>query len=117
MMKFSKAFLGLLAILAITFFSSCKKDDDTPQPEVVDFGTAPSSALITTGTVGVITENTVRYHTINFDAAPYTVTVVETKDNIVLIDLGPAPAFADELEAYVDVINQTRSGNHHPQPW
>lgn len=105
-MKYLKLIFAISAVFAVSLFSSCSKDDDNPQPEVVDFGSAPSNSLITTGTVEVITENTVRYHTFNFDAAPYTVTIVETEENIVLVDLGPAPVFADELEAYVDVINK-----------
>lgn len=93
-----------IIILAITVFSC--SDDDSNSQQVIDFGTAPSSSIITTGSVNVITENTVRYHTINFDMAPYTVTIVETEDNIVLVDLGPAPVFAAELETYVDAINK-----------
>lgn len=104
-MKHLKVIFGVIAIIAVTLFSSCKEDDN-PQPEVVDFEDAPSISLIKTGVVEVITENTVRYHTIDFDAAPYTVTIVETETNIVLVDLGPAPIFADELETYVDAINK-----------
>lgn len=95
-----------VAIFASILFVSCDDDDDSAQPEVVAFETAPSSSLITTGVVNVITESTVRYHTIDFAAAPYTVTIVETADEIVIVDLGPAPDFAVELEAYVDVINK-----------
>lgn len=105
MMKHLKVIFGIVALVAVTLFSSCN-DDDNPQPEAVDFGTAPSSSLITTGAVAVITENTVRYHTIDFDAAPYTVTIIETENNIVLVDLGPAPVFADELQVYVAAINK-----------
>lgn len=105
MMTYLKLPVAILAVIAVILFSSCKEDDN-PQPEDVDFGIAPSSSLITTGVVNVITESTVRYHTIDFDAAPYTVTIVETEDNIVLVDLGPAPAFAAELEAYVEVIGK-----------
>ena len=106
MMKYLKLNFWFLAIFATTLFVSCDKHHGSAQPEVVDFGEAPSSSLITTGAVNVITENTVRYHTIDFAAAPYTVTIVETEDNIVLVDLGPAPDFAVELEAYVDVIDK-----------
>jgi len=110
-MKYSRFNFWALAIFAMTLFVACDKDDDdvTPQPTVVNFGTAPSSSLITTGTVNVITENTVRYHTFDFAAAPYTVTIVEKENDIVIVDLGPAPAFADELEAYVDEINKPGS--------
>lgn len=108
-MKYLKLNFGFLAVIATTLLVSCSNDDNREQtkPVVVEFGEAPSSSLITTGVVNVITENTVRYHTIDFAAAPYTVTIVETEDNIVLVDLGPAPAFADELETYVDAINKT----------
>lgn len=104
MMNYSKLTFSLLVIFALTLFSSC--NEDNTRPAVVDFGTAPSSSLITMGTVHVITENTVRYHTIDFGTAPYTVTIVETEDNIVLVDLGLAN-YATELKAYVDAINKT----------
>jgi glyoxylase-like metal-dependent hydrolase (beta-lactamase superfamily II) len=97
-----------LAAFAASLMIACS-DDDSPQPNVVDFGDAPSSALITTGVVNVITENTVRYHTIDFGDAPYTVTIVETENAIVLVDMGPAPAFAAELEAYADAISKPGS--------
>ena len=105
-MKYLNLKFLFLAIFASTLFLSCDKDDDVPQIEIVDFGTAPSSSLITTGTVNVITEDEVRYHTFDFAAAPYTVTIVETEDNTVLVDLGPAPDFAVELKAYFDAINK-----------
>ncbi len=107
-MKYSKFKIWALAFFVATLFVACSDDDDsTPaETEVVDFGAAPASTLITTGTVNVITENTVRYHTIDFGTAPYTVTIVETADNVVLIDLGPSPDFADELEVYVDAIDK-----------
>ncbi len=100
-----------MALASLTIFSACEEDDEdqTQSVEVVDFGTAPSNTLITTGTVDVITENTARYHTINFDSAPYTVTIVETKNAVVIVDLGPAPVFANELESYVDEINKPGS--------
>lgn len=94
-----------LAAFVASLLIACS-DDNSPQPNVVDFGDAPSSALITTGVVNVITENTVRYHTIDFGDAPYTVTIVETENAIVLVDLGPAPAFAAELKDYADAINK-----------
>ncbi|RED45260.1 glyoxylase-like metal-dependent hydrolase (beta-lactamase superfamily II) [Winogradskyella eximia] len=105
MMKYFKLKFIAIIMLAFAVFS-CSNDDDSNTQQVIDFGSAPSSAIITTGSVNVITENTVRYHTINFDTAPYTVTIVETENNVVLVDLGPAPFFANELEAYVDVINK-----------
>ncbi|MBU2913711.1 MBL fold metallo-hydrolase [Reichenbachiella agariperforans] len=97
-----------LAAFVASLLIACSEDDSS-QPNVVDFGDAPSSALITTGVVNVITENTVRYHTIDFGDAPYTVTIVETENAIVLVDLGPAPAFAVELEAYADAISKSAS--------
>lgn len=104
MKPFKLKFLALL-LFTITIFS-CSNDDDDNAQVIIDFGTAPASSIITTGTVDVITENTVRYHTINFSTEPYTVTLVETENNIVLIDLGPAPAFAAELKTYFDAINK-----------
>lgn len=106
-MKYLKLKFIAIIIMAFTVFSCNNDDDDSNSQQVIDFGTAPSSSIITTGSVNVITENTVRYHTINFDTAPYTVTIVETENNVVLVDLGPAPAFANELEAYVDAINKS----------
>jgi glyoxylase-like metal-dependent hydrolase (beta-lactamase superfamily II) len=103
MKYFKLKFLAL--ILTIVTIASCSNDDSNT-PTVIDFGTAPASAIITTGSVNVITENTVRYHTINFAAAPYTVTIIETENNIVLVDLGSTPVFAAELENYVDAINK-----------
>lgn len=104
-MKYLNLKFLFLAILASTLFLSCDKEDDL-QNEFVEFATAPSSSLITTGTVNVITENEVRYHTFDFAAAPYTVTIVETEENAILVDLGPAPDFAVELKAYFDAINK-----------
>lgn len=108
MMKYSKFKVLALALFTAAVFVACSDDDDsTPvETEVVDFGTAPASSLLTSGSVNVITENTVRYHTIDFGTAPYTVTIVETAENVVLIDLGPSPDFGDEIKAYVDVINK-----------
>ncbi|WP_111710007.1 MBL fold metallo-hydrolase [Lutibacter citreus] len=106
-MKYLKLNFWFLTIIVSALFISCNNDDDDiSQVEIVDFGTAPSSTTITTGLVDVITENTVRYHTINFGSGPYTVTIIETENNIVLVDLGPAAAFAAELETYVDIINK-----------
>ena len=105
-MKYLNLKFLFLAIFASTLLLSC---NDDPIDEIVDFGIAPASSLITTGSVSVITENTVRYHTFNFAAAPYTVTIVETEDNTVLVDLGPAPDFAVELRAYFDEINKPGS--------
>ncbi|WP_194529759.1 MBL fold metallo-hydrolase [Zobellia roscoffensis] len=110
-MKHLKLNFWILALFTALFIS-CNDDDDdddddaSAEPDTIEFAAAPSSSLVTTGTVDVITENTVRYHIINFTDAPYTVTVVETENNIVIVDLGPAPDFAVELQAYVDVINK-----------
>lgn len=107
-MKYLKLNFWLFAIITSTLFVSCNNDDDNSTTStIVDFGTPPSSALITTGSVNVITENMVRYHTINFGSGPYTVTIVETENSAVIVDLGPAPAFATELKTYIDVINKT----------
>lgn len=100
--------LTLWAFLALALFVSCNDEDDI-QPNVVDFGDPPSASIISTGIVNVITENTVRYHSIDFDVAPYTVTIIETENDMVIVDLGPAPIFADELETYVDAIDKVGS--------
>ena len=102
-MKEIKVLVFSLIALLVT---SCNNDDDSISKVSVDFGTAPTSAIITTGTVNVITENEVRYHTIDFGTAPYTVTIVETQNAVVIIDLGPIPAFATELKTYVDAIGK-----------
>ena len=108
MMKYLKFNVWFVGMLVSILFVSCSKDDENDQPiaTVVEFGEGPSAALVTTGVVNVITENTVRYHTFDFAAAPYTVTIVETERNVVIVDLGPAPDFAVELEAYVDAIDK-----------
>ncbi len=106
-MKYLNLSLRFVALFAITLLMSC--GDDEPQIEVIDFGDAPSNALITTGIVNVITENTIRYHTIDFGDAPYTSTIIETEDNAIIVDLGPAPVFAAELKAYVDAISKPAS--------
>ncbi|NIJ45642.1 glyoxylase-like metal-dependent hydrolase (beta-lactamase superfamily II) [Wenyingzhuangia heitensis] len=106
-MKYLKLKFLLAVIFTSTLIISCNNDDDnTPKETVVEFETAPASSIITTGVVEVITENTVRYHTIDFGSGPYTVTIVETENNIVIVDLGPAPTFAAELETYIDAINK-----------
>ncbi|MBK8505485.1 MAG: MBL fold metallo-hydrolase [Saprospiraceae bacterium] len=106
MMKYLNLREGFLVIFASSLLLSCTKDDDSPLSVTVEFGEAPPSTLITTGVMNVITENTVRYHTVDFDAAPYTVPIVETENRIVLVDLGPAPVFAAELRNYVNAINK-----------
>ncbi len=100
--------MSLLTFLAVILLVSCSDDEDI-QSNVVDFENPPAATIITTGRVNVITESTVRYHTIDFDSAPYTVTIVETENDIVIVDLGPAPIFADELKTYVDAINKNGS--------
>ena len=107
-MKYTKIlFLALLGVLTIT---SCNKDDDIIiTPTVIDFGTAPSATLISTGTVNVLTENTVRYHVVNFTNLPFTATVVETENDIVIVDLSSSAAFGAELRTYTDAINKPGS--------
>lgn len=65
MMSNLKLKLWVFAMVAATIFVSCG-DDDQPTSNVVDFGNSQSTELSNTGSVDVITENTVRYHTINF---------------------------------------------------
>lgn len=104
MKNFKLKFFTIL-LLAFTVYS-CSSDDNDSNAATVNFGTAPAASLITTGTVKVITENTVRYHTIDFGTAPYTVTIVETENNVVLVDLGRAADSGVELKKYVDAINK-----------
>lgn len=97
------------ALLGLFVFSSCDKDDDD-NPTSIDFGTAPSSSIIATGSIEVITENTVRYHTVNFAGGNYTSTIVETEIGIVIVDLGPTILnTGTELRAYADAVNKTIS--------
>ncbi len=103
-MKFFKLKFILVTVFFIIIYSC--NDDDSNTEKIIDFGIAPTKSIITTGSVNVITEKEVRYHTINFTSAPYTVTIIETEKNIVIVDLGPAPNFAIELKSYVDVINK-----------
>jgi|GEM_PF-578979 len=110
-MKFSK--LILFSLLTLLFITSCKDDDDDDDMQmttIVDFGDAPLTSIIPTASVEVITEDLVRYHTINFAGGNYTSNIVETEDGIVLVDLGPEiPNTGTELRAYADAINKPMS--------
>ena len=74
---------SLVAILGLLLFSSCG-DDDEMNP-MVDFGTAPALS-ITNGTVEVITEDMVRYHTLVFGEL-VTAVIVESETGVTLIDV------------------------------
>ncbi len=106
-MKFKN--LLFLALAGLLFFTSCKKEDDIVpnDPVTVDFGDAPSSSIITSGTVEVITENQIRYHVLIFGGL-VTSTIVETETGLVVVDVafGLIPNSGTELRAYVDVINK-----------
>lgn len=84
-----------------------EEQEEATNTEFKGFETAPSSDFITTGTVDVITESTVRYHVFNLTEKPYTVTMVETENHVVIIDLGPGTFAGSELKKYYDAIKKT----------
>ncbi len=100
-----KNYLKVWGLLLIGFFGlgACSDDNNTTS---VTFTDQPAADIISSGTVDVITENTARYHVINFDGAPYTVTIVESENNLVIVDLGPEPTLGIELRNYVNAINK-----------
>lgn len=101
-----KSILLCSLFCAIVLFTSCNNDDDV-NPIIIDFGTAPSSSILTTGTVDVITENTIRYHFLTLGGLSST--IVESETGIVVIDLG-APFFVpntgEELRTYSNTIGK-----------
>ncbi len=101
------SFLIVVIYMFIMLLSSCKDDNSLT---VIDFGTAPDAALITVGSVEIITENTVRYHVINFTGA-YTSTIVETEKGIVLVDVANTfvPNSGTNLRAYANAIGKSMS--------
>ncbi len=110
-MKF-KVF-SIVALAAMTILASCNKDE-------IDFGTAPSTSLVKTGTVEVITKDEVRYHVINVGNR-WTSTIVESETELTLVDVGinaiPLPGYTGpdisnsgkELRAYANAINKPMS--------
>ncbi|MFK7980347.1 MAG: MBL fold metallo-hydrolase [Saprospiraceae bacterium] len=101
--KFSLA--TILGLLLLVLFSC---GDDNESNPMVDFGTAPSLS-ITNGTVEVITEDMVRYHTIVFGEL-VTAVIVESETGVTLIDVafsfGNFPDAGTELRAYTDAIGK-----------
>lgn len=97
---------SLIAVLGLLLFSSCG-DDDESNP-MVDFGPAPSVS-ITDGTIEVITEDIVRYHTLIFGEL-VTAVIIESETGVTLVDVAFSFAnFLDagtELRAYADAIGK-----------
>lgn len=107
-MKVSKRILLAGALLGLLSLSACSSDDDDAKP-IVEFGNAPSSSMITNGTVEVITEDTIRYHVLIFGDL-VTSTIVETEIGSVIVDVAfafdPFPNSGTELRAYADAIGK-----------
>lgn len=95
----------LLALVGLLFFASCNDDDVSP---VVDFGTPPSVS-ITSGTVEVVTEDLIRYHTIILGEL-VTAVAVESETGVTFIDVAFSfanfPDAGTELRAYADAIGK-----------
>jgi len=120
-MKINKYIWSALTIVTL-FAVSCGDDDNnntnTETPDTTDnveFGEAPSSAALeATGTpVDIITEDTVRYHVVLPGDGIFTVTIIETATDAILVDVGPdggfVPNLGDELRAYADAIGKPLS--------
>lgn len=115
----NKSALLMLAIV-ILFVASCSGSDGgnysndssgnsiITKPEIVNFGSAPSSELITSGPVYVITEGTIRYHVISFLDDNFTSTMVETAKSLIIVDVGPEfiENIGTELRSYADAIGK-----------
>ncbi len=95
--------LSIFFLASLLFFASCREDDDI---KVVEFGTAPTTT-ITNGTVEVITEDHIRYHTIILGEL-VTAVMVESETDVTLIDVafsfGNFLDAGTELRAYADAI-------------
>lgn len=103
--NFSKTFKVILSLSLITFFViACNNDDDA----TTTFSTAPNASILSNGTVEIITQNTVRYHVLNFDAGE-TSTIVETGTTATLIDVGSGGDVGAEMRTYADAIGKTLS--------
>ncbi|MDY8135430.1 MBL fold metallo-hydrolase [Aquimarina sp. 2201CG5-10] len=108
--KFIKSLKIIMSLSLITLFViACNNGDDNSTPLVVNFGTAPDASLLSTGTVEVITENTVRYHVLNFNAGGYTSTIVETETTATLIDVGIQGIEGPEIRSYANALGKTLS--------
>lgn len=103
--------ISIITLATLTILASCNKDE-------VDFGTAPASSLVKSGTVEVITEDNVRYHVLNFGDR-WTSTIVESETEVTIVDVGinaaPPNSGIDltnsgiELRAYAGAINKPLS--------
>lgn len=102
---------SIVALATMTIFTSCTKDE-------MDFGTAPATSLVKSGTVEVITKENVRYHVLNFGDR-WTSTMVESATELTIVDVGinaaPPNSGIDltnsgkELRAYANAINKPMS--------
>lgn len=103
---------SIAALSTLTILASCNKDK-------VDFGTAPATSLVKSGTVEVITKDNVRYHVLNFGTR-WTSTIVESESEITLVDVGinnsggavinvDLSNSGTELRAYADAIKKPMS--------
>ena len=122
-MKINKYILSVLAVATGTLFAVSCDDDvnnntNTQTPGSTDsviFGEAPSSAALEAiGTpVDIITEDTVRYHVVLPGDGIFTVTIIETATDAILVDVGPddtfVPGFGTELEVYAEAIGKPLS--------
>ena len=118
-MKINKYLLSALT-LVVLFVASCGSDDNrnnNNEPENI-FAEIPSSDIITTGPVEVITEETVRYHVALVLNGVFTVTMIETATDLILVDVGPDREFVDieglensgsDLRTYADAIGKPLS--------
>ncbi|CAL2084037.1 MBL fold metallo-hydrolase [Tenacibaculum sp. 190524A02b] len=98
--------LTLLMLIII----ACNNDDvNINKPTTVNFNSAPDATILSTGNVEIITENTVRYHVLNFNAGGYTSTIVETETTATLIDVGSQVNEGAEMRAYANAINKPLS--------
>lgn len=118
----NKSTLSMLTI-AVLFMASCGGSDSSDDndsggdgsgngvittPEIVNFASPPSSELITSGPVEVITEDTVRYHVINLLDGNFTSTMIETATGLIIVDVGPEfiENAGTELRTYADAISK-----------
>lgn len=94
----------MAAFAGLMFFSSCKKNDDTL---TINFTAPPSTTIVKSGTVKVITENNVRFHVLEFGKT-VTSTIVETENAITIVDVGFGliANSGQELRAYADSIKK-----------
>lgn len=118
--------LGLTSLLAVACNGDTEDTSDADDTSAVEdsgtadtdtdvdtytFGDAPAASVFATGSVEVITEDTVRYHVLV--AAGFTSTLVESETGVTLVDVGPNLAFIEnmgvDLRAYADAIGKPLS--------